>query len=145
MSAQCITKCASGLRTEVDSRLHHGHHSHRKHWHDRERAGTAKRSVYSDLPAALGEATGWRVTYEPYGNLRRPGRGARLTLTFVSESGHLAVRPPGAQNPARYRYAGNDTFVRSREIITFIRDSAKVVGVRVDRVYQNTVLTKRPN
>jgi CubicO group peptidase (beta-lactamase class C family) len=83
----------------------------------------------------------------PYlGTYEGPGRGARLTLTFVSDSGHLATRG-GGNNPAasRLRYIGNDTFVRGREIVTFIRDSAKIVAVRVDRVYQNTVLTKRPN
>lgn len=79
------------------------------------------------------------------GTYEGPGRGARLTLTFVSDSGHLATRAPGSQNASRLRYVGNDTFVRGREILTFMRDSAKVVSVRVDRVYQNTVLTKRPN
>jgi CubicO group peptidase (beta-lactamase class C family) len=82
----------------------------------------------------------------PYtGTYEGPGRGSRLTLTFVSDSGYLATRAPNNQNPSRLRYMGNDTFVRGREIITFMRDSDKVVAVRVDRVYQNTVLTKRPN
>jgi CubicO group peptidase (beta-lactamase class C family) len=82
----------------------------------------------------------------PYtGTYEGPGRGSRLTLTFVSDSGYLALRQPGAQNPARLRYMGNDVFNRGRELLTFMRDSSgKVVSVRVDRVYQNTVLTKRP-
>lgn len=79
------------------------------------------------------------------GTYEGPGRGARLTLTFVSDSGHLATRMPGSQNASRFRYVGKDTFVRGREVVTFMRDGAKVVSVRVDRVYQNTVLTKRPN
>jgi CubicO group peptidase (beta-lactamase class C family) len=81
----------------------------------------------------------------PYtGTYEGPGRGARLTLTFVSDSGYLAVRGAGNQPAARLRFLGNDTFGRGREIITFMRDSDKVVAVRIDRVYQNTVLTKRP-
>lgn len=88
------------------------------------------------LTSGVAEYTG---TYEG------PGRGARLTLTFVSDSGHLATRMPGSQNASRFRYVGKDTFVRGREVVTFMRDGVKVVSVRVDRVYQNTVLTKRPN
>lgn len=88
------------------------------------------------LTSDLAEYTG---TYEG------PGRGARLALTFVSDSGHLATRMPGSQSASRFRYVGKDTFVRGREVVAFMRDGAKVVSVRVDRVYQNTVLTKRPN
>jgi CubicO group peptidase (beta-lactamase class C family) len=82
----------------------------------------------------------------PYtGTYEGPGRGSRLTLTFVSDSGYLAVRQPGAQNPSRLRYLGNDTFNRGRELITFVRDSGgKVVSARVDRVFQNTLLVKKP-
>ena len=103
--------------------------------------------VLGKTPEAAG-ASPATATHDvaPYlGTYEGPGRGARLTLTFVSDSGHLATR--GGNNPtaARLRYIGNGTFVRGREIVTFIRDSAKIVAVRVDRVYQNTVLTKRPN
>jgi hypothetical protein len=92
-------------------------------------------------PAAAprpGDVAAFAGTYEG------PGRGSRLTLTFVVDSGYLAQRA-GNATPARLRYAGNDTFNRGREIITFMRDSAgKIVSVRVDRVFQNTVLVKRP-
>ncbi|MGQ0643245.1 MAG: serine hydrolase domain-containing protein [Gemmatimonadaceae bacterium] len=94
------------------------------------------------------EAAGVPLTSDvaPYtGTYEGPGRGARLTMTFVSDSGYLATQGQGAPNVSRLRYMGNDAFVRGREIFTFVRDSDKVVSVRVDRVYQNTVLTKRPN
>jgi hypothetical protein len=68
-----------------------------------------------------------------------------LTLTFVADSGYLATRAAGAPNASRLRYMGNDAFFRGRELITFMRDAAgKVTSVRVDRVFQNTVLVKKP-
>lgn len=82
----------------------------------------------------------------PYtGTYQGPGRGAQLIITFVADSGHLSARLPGNPAAVRLQAVGNDTFARGRERFTFMRDGAKLVSVRVDRVYQNTVLTKRPN
>lgn len=78
------------------------------------------------------------------GSYQGPSRGAPMTITFVSDSGYLATRLPG--NPRLLRLApdGRDNFVSGRQRFTFLRDGSKVVSVRVDRIYQNTVLTKRP-
>lgn len=78
------------------------------------------------------------------GTYQGAGRGAPLTIEFVVDSGYLGIRQQGRPAPSRLRFLGNDSFARGRERYIFMRDSAKVVRVRVDRVYQNTVLTKRP-
>ncbi len=79
------------------------------------------------------------------GTYQGAGRGAQLIITFAADSGSLSARLPGNAAPARLRYVGSDTFARGRDRYVFLRDSAKVVRVRVDRVYQNTILIKRPN
>lgn len=86
------------------------------------------------------------VDVQPYvGTYQGAGRGAPLTLTFNSDSGYLSVKPQQGNQPAvRLTPLGNDTFGRGRERFYFKRDGAMVVSVRVDRVYQNTVLTRRP-
>ena len=78
------------------------------------------------------------------GTYQGAGRGAALTLTFTADSGYLTVKPQGNQPAARLTSLGNDAFGRGRERFTFKRDGAMIVSVRVDRVYQNTVLTRRP-
>ena len=78
------------------------------------------------------------------GTYQGAGRGAALTLTFTADSGYLTVKPQGNQPAARLTSLGNDAFGRGRERFYFKRDGAMVVSVRVDRVYQNTVLTRRP-
>jgi CubicO group peptidase (beta-lactamase class C family) len=92
----------------------------------------------SSMASVAGDVTPFAGTYQG------AGRGAQLIITFVADSGHLNARLPGNPAAARLTYLGNDMFARGRERFTFMRDSAKVVRVRVDRVYQNTVLTKRP-
>lgn len=93
----------------------------------------------SNAASVAGDVTPFAGTYQG------AGRGAPLIITFVADSGHLSARLPGNPTAVRLRYLGDNTFSRGRERFTFMRDGAKVVGVRVDRVYQNTVLTKRPN
>lgn len=81
----------------------------------------------------------------PYvGTYQGAGRGAPLNLTFNADSGYLSVRLQGNPAPVRLTFLGNDTFGRARDRFYFKRDGAMVVSVRVDRVYQNTVLTRRP-
>lgn len=94
------------------------------------------------IPAVLTMAPGVALYAGTY---QGAGRGAPLIITFVADSGHLSARLPGNPAAVRLQAVGNDTFARGRERFTFMRDSGKVVRVRVDRVYQNTVLTKRPN
>lgn len=94
----------------------------------------------SDLPAATAASD-----LAPYvGSYQGAGRGAQLNLTFTADSGQLAVRLPGPPTPTRLTFLGNDTFGRGRDRYYFKRNGWMVVSVRVDRVYQNTVLTRRP-
>ena len=93
----------------------------------------------SDVPAS---AKASDVT--PYaGSFQGAGRGQPLTLTFSADSGYLSVKQ-GNQPAVRLTPLGNDTFGRGRERFYFKRAGSMVVSVRVDRVYQNTVLTRRP-
>jgi CubicO group peptidase (beta-lactamase class C family) len=78
------------------------------------------------------------------GTFQGPSRGSSLTLTFSADSGQLIMRAGREGEVSRLTYVGDDTFVRGNERVTFLRDGARVVRVRVDRVYQNTVLVKRP-
>lgn len=81
---------------------------------------------------------------QPYaGTYQGAGRGAPLTLTFSADSGNLTVKQ-GTQPAVRLTPVGADTYGRGRERYYFKREGSMVVSVRVDRVYQNTVLTRRP-
>ncbi|HEV8361994.1 MAG TPA: serine hydrolase domain-containing protein [Gemmatimonadaceae bacterium] len=95
----------------------------------------------SDMPAATKASD-----LTPYiGVYQGAGRGAQLNLTFSSDSGVLSVRQqPGPPAPQKLTFLGNDTFGRGRERYYFTRSGSMIVSVRVDRVYQNTVLTRRP-
>ncbi|HJU74998.1 MAG TPA: serine hydrolase domain-containing protein, partial [Gemmatimonadaceae bacterium] len=87
--------------------------------------------------AANGDLSAYAGTYQGV------GRGGTLSLTFAADSGRLTVKQ-GNQPAAALTPLDKDTFARGRERITFIRDGSKVVSVRVDRIFQNTVLLKRP-
>ncbi len=71
-------------------------------------------------------------------------KGYGMADLATADSGYLAARMRGNPRPQRLTPDGKDSFVSGRQRFTFVRDGSRVVRARVDRVYENTVLTKRP-